>query len=317
MGLPFLYINGISLLFIAMLELSPGKDYLIPLVPILLILLSFPHFMMTYVVWFSRIKNWKTELWPLAFPFIYCLVFFGTYYSGSGLIDIALLVKLSYCYLLYHFAQQLYGTNLWLSYSQGTILSNLEKWIFKSFVLICAFYGLLVLELNGSINFLFYYSVPLWPIPSSVITGSFVLCSCLFLVLLSMRLRSFYKNARVTEIYPLVGYSVGLFWFFPPFTYNIAIFLPLIHALQYAPFLMMKLKHKDRKVIVGLFAFAILSGYLFFKWLPFYAPLAGMPSPVWAAFILTLLNNHHFIIDGRIWKLRDEANKDLWQEAKA
>jgi hypothetical protein len=58
-------------------------------------------------------------------------------------------------------------------------------------------------------------------------------------------------------------------------------------------------------VFVGL-------GWFFFRWLPFNISPVFLSGTLWPAFILTLLNNHHFLIDGRIWKLKDPENNDLF-----
>ncbi len=107
------------------------------------------------------------------------------------------------------------------------------------------------------------------------------------------------------------GYLVSRYWiwFLPPINQKMSLFLPLLHGLQYLPFILMKTKKLStrNKLLLGPVCLSV--GWIFFRWLPFNVAL--MEGTLWPALILSLLNNHHFVIDGRIWKLRDPVNQDL------
>ena len=304
-------INGMSLLLIFIMESLMFGPILMGQLFSLLIIFSFPHFIITYWIWIKRVEDWRQEWWPLLFPVLYASFYLIVWWLKLSWIDISILVKLSYCYLLYHFSQQLYGANLWLNYSYRINYAFREKQIFRGFCLLTALYALMMMEMSGATSGLFYHEAVVWHFAPKLISFVFYLVMALFVVLLLMRLRYFWIEKNVKELYPFLGYLVCFIWFFPPSLYVIALFLPIIHALQYLPFVWMKLKKHSRFQLVSLSLGSVVAGYILFRWLPFQNFHESLPASIWAPLILTTLNNHHFVIDGRIWKLRDPQNKDL------
>lgn len=307
----FFLINGLSLLFMLSLDSESVKNFLMENLISLLILFSFPHFMVTYWIWFKRVQDWRREWLPIIFPILYVAFFLSIFYFKPTFIDISTLIKLSYCYLLYHFAQQLYGSNLWLNHSLKVSFSNFEKYGFRALALMSAFYALTMLEMSGAASSLFYHRAAHWNFSASFISGLFYVVLVLFLILTSLRIKNFMKNRELKELYPFMGYIICFIWFFPPSLHGLALFLPIVHALQYSPFVFMKLKDSTKIKLAATFAISISAGYFFFRWIPFQDLGEALPTTIWAPLVLTTLNNHHFVIDGRIWKLGDPQNKDL------
>lgn len=308
MVLNFILINGVSFIFFFLSQMAFAKT-LSAFLPYLLILLSFPHFILTYWIWMKRVDSWKQEKWPLIFPLIYLNLFITSALYPLEWLNPQLLVKLSYYYLLYHFAQQLYGVTVWLSFSYGVKLDRWTKYTLRAFFLTCASYAMFDLELRGATNVLFYLETPVLKFPSELLLTNFAVVGAVFVVLMGLILKNFYANKSIREFLPLAGMSVATLWFIPPFSHGMIFFLPIIHSLQYFPFIYMKNRGLTLYKWIGTGALAIFAGWIFFRGIPLLLPTGW---PLWPAMILTLLNNHHFIIDGRIWKLRDKKNEDLF-----
>ena len=277
----------------------------------LLILVSFPHFMATYWLWWQRVGSWKLEIAPLLFPVLYgCLFFMGAKELGPFL-SVSSILKISFLYLLYHFAQQFYGVLLWFCYSVGLNFSLWEKVVLRSYFLVIAFYTWVQMELRGELRVLFYHPVDSWPLPLYVADVGFFLVLGLTLLATVIFLFKFLSLKKLSSLYPLGILSLGWLWFIPPFCQKLAYFLPVLHGLQYFPFILMKGRVRQfRYWFLALGGF-IFTGHLLFRNLPFDLSPSLFPGTLWPAFILSLLNNHHFLIDGRIWKLRDPDNKSL------
>lgn len=308
MVLNFILINGVSFIFFILSQMTfTGR--LSFYLPYLLILLSFPHFILTYWIWFKRVDSWREEKWPILFPIIYLNLFYTSSVYPLEWLNPQILVKLSYYYLLYHFAQQLYGVTLWMAFSYGVKIDRWTKHTLHAFFLACASYAMFDLELRGATNVLFYLETPVWKFPSELLLTNFAIVGALFVVLIGLILKNFYQYKNIREFLPLAGVSVSTLWFIPPFSHGMIFFLPIIHSLQYFPFIYMKNRGLTIYRWAATGGLAIFAGWVFFRGVPLLVP--GGWS-LWPAMILTMLNNHHFIIDGRIWKLKDVKNKDLF-----
>lgn len=307
--LSFFMMAGVSYLFY-FFSLWPGVDSIRHYLPWLILIFSFPHFMATYWVWSSRVKNWKSEWWSLGFPVFYVSLFFmaskGWLFSEA----VETILKLSYLYLLYHFAQQLYGVTLWINYRQGVQYIGWRKLLLRGFFLSAGLYAWVEMELRGVVNVLFYHQVPSWNIHSDYIQGIFFIVLSLSFIIFILTFMDFIRYKSLKYFMPLGSMGLAWLWFLPPLNQGMVVFLPILHGIQYLPFIHMKGGNLSLKKWCFLTGFFVASGWLFFRWVPFQVtgPLEGT---LWPAMILTLLNNHHFIIDGRIWKLRDPQNQDL------
>jgi hypothetical protein len=293
-GVTYLLLLGFSLF---------DSARLLPMLPWLLLIFSFPHFLMTYWLWLKRMGPLREEIWPLLFPFIYVGVFlFGPFPTY-------LIVKFSYAYLIYHFAQQLYGVTVW-SVKGKLKLENWEKHLLRAYFLLNGFYALLDLERRGVGRVLFYYETPSLDIPSPLIYATFFMSLCLLSLILGRIGYRFLKSSERSLLALVSSLGLSLVWFIPPFSYEMVFFLPIIHALQFFPLAKLKLSRvsKSEWMLGGMGCF--LFGWLFFRFIPF-VEVGWVPYGVWPVLILTLLNNHHFVIEGRIWKLRDPKNADL------
>lgn len=308
--LSFFLIAGMSYLFF-LVTLFDGGDSFGAYVPWLFIIFSFPHFMATYWVWGSRVKNWKKEWLPLIFPALYLGIFLAATKGLLGEHAVEVILKFSYLYLLYHFAQQLYGVTLWLNLKSGVFYSAKRKWLLRALYLIACLYAWLEMEMRGVVNILFYHSVSSWNLPSEFISTGFFLIFVISIMALTFCFYDYFKFKKLSYLLPAAPIGVAWLWFIPPFNQKMIFLLPVFHGIQYLPFIKMKGRSLSGVYWLMLSCVFVASGWVFFRWLPFQVTMYSLEGTLWPALILTLLNNHHFLIDGRIWKLRDVQNHDL------
>lgn len=308
--LSFFLIAGMSYLFFLVTLFSAG-DFLGAYAPWLFLIFSFPHFMATYWVWISRVKSWKNEWIPLSFPLLYLVLFFLATKEVFGVNGVEYILKFSYLYLLYHFTQQLYGVTLWLNYKNGVVYSEKRKWLLRGLYLVAGFYAWLEMEMRGVVNILFYHSVSSWNLPSEYITAGFILIFALTVINMSLCFYDYFKFKNIKSLIALAPMGVAWLWFLPPFNQKMIFLLPVFHGIQYLPFIKMKGRALSSIHWFILSVTFVASGWVFFRWLPFQIQTTVFAGTLWPALIISLLNNHHFFIDGRIWKLRDVENQDL------
>jgi hypothetical protein len=301
-------VNFLLLIMVSFMKTESSHAYL----PFLFIFFSFPHFMATYGVWISRVKSWKEEWWPLTFPFLY-LAFF--YFSTTGQLKVihpAYLVKLTYFYLLYHFCGQLYGVALWMGTEKKVLLALWEKRILRSCFLLMGAFSLMDLELRGATGILFYANTPMTIAPAWLMQGTFLSFIILSLIFCALTFRNFFVSKNIASFLPLMILGLGFVWFIPPFSHDLVYFLPILHGLQYYPFIFLKFKGFKAWQWALFISVCMGAGYVLFRVLPFWESGLNSLGVLWTAMILTFFNNHHFIIDGRIWKLSDPKNADLF-----
>lgn len=300
------FILGASILLILLpREVWPK----LPLTPSL-VLLSYPHFVATYLIWLVKKRSWREEWWPVLFPCLFLAACLGT--ERLSLTWSGLPYKLTYLYLLYHFAQQTYGASLWLVYRNGGQLGagikrGLRAWLLL--VPLCAAYQVEVFRAPST---LFFHPVEKWALPLGGLEVLWGLLGVCALLLLALIVRDYHRRRDKTLLWVLGTMALQLWWFLPPFFSSVWVqVIPLLHALQYVPFWSrlwwtrpLPWGHKALHYLGFM-----LGGYLLFRFIPWQGLGFGAR---WVA----LLNAHHFVIDGRIWKLRDERNRPLFESAR-
>lgn len=281
----------------------------------LLILISYPHFVATYALWGQRVRNWKEEWLPMAFPFVFLMVLQLT----SSMADDfwrSLPYKLTYLYLLYHFALQIFGAALWGGYRGGFAVSARTKHILRAWFLLlpaCSWYQQ---ELLSPVWRIFYFEVSAWSIPAWGLT-TLLLAVWGGLGVLTVSLFLDYRQAPGRGILWIFAVAiVPVLWFLPPFQRGEWLpLLPLLHAAQYLPFWRRLLWPDTQKPQLAVRALTY-GGFMLVGWLLFRAAPLQLAVPwlgvqamsMWIA----MLNAHHFVIDGRIWKLSDQKNRALF-----
>ena len=308
--LSFFLVTGLSYLIYALTFFDFAK--VIGLyTPWLMLFFSFPHFMGTYWVWISRVTNWKNEWFPLLFPLLFTGIFLLAYKGWPGSSSLEWVLKISYLYLLYHFAQQLYGVTLWVAARVGVFYSPKRKWLMRLLFLFSSLYAWLEIQVRGHGNILFYHPVSSWEIHSRYITLCFLIVLILSCLNIFFCFYDFLQKKNLKSFLVLAPIGLTWLWFLPPINLNMVFLLPVLHGIQYFPFIWMKGRHNGLKKWLGIYSGCLFLGWILFRWLPFSMPFQSLEGSLWSSLILSMLNNHHFLIDGRIWKLRDPQNQDL------
>lgn len=284
----------------------------LPLIP-LLIAFSFPHFVATYVIWGSKRQLWLTEKLGLFYPFIFLSFCWLAEQSAERAVS-SLPYQLTYIYLIYHFARQMYGAALWGAYRLNFKPSKELKICFNAWFLgvpLCALY-------NGFLNkpprVLFYHEVQPWVLPQWPVLILWTALGLILFLVLFFSAKDYHRQRSSGLLWPLVMLLLPLFWFLPPFhSAEWVPLIPLLHALQYAPFWGRLLWSSTTPLLykIGHYLAFVLLGWIIFRWLPLSLSDALSSSAVYAAWI-AMLNAHHFWIDSRIWKLKDEKNSVLF-----
>lgn len=306
----FVFMTGLSY-FLFLLTLVDANKFIGPYVPWLFLAFSFPHFLVTYYVWTARVKSWKREWLPVYFPVLYCILFWVAAKGLLGAGAIETILKLSYLYLLYHFAQQLYGVTLWVNLQNNIVYSVRRKYLLRLMFLSACFYTWTELEMRGVVSVLFYHPVSSWGLHSNYIIAGFVTVFLLTLFCIGWSFYDYFKMKDLKNLASIGTIGLAWLWFIPPLNQNIILFLPILHGLQYLPFIKLKVARLNLSRATLIWSACICGGWVFFRWIPFELNPPAFTGTLWPAFVLSLLNNHHFLIDGRIWKLRDPANQDL------
>src|SRR5690606_4727486 len=93
----------------------------------LLGLFSFPHFIISYYLWWTHHKRGKFDILVLLFPLLFWPFIF--YVNSRPELQSLLnyLIQFSYLYLIYHFLRQFYGVIVWQYNQQNIFVSNLKK----------------------------------------------------------------------------------------------------------------------------------------------------------------------------------------------
>lgn len=282
-----------------------------PMIP-LLILFSFPHFVATYVIWGTRLTSWKSEILAMAFPLVFlatCAVLEGQRGWAASLPYLG-----TYLYLTYHFARQCFGAAWWGSLRLGCHFGRFTRYWLEAWFLVVPAVALYALFSQRPPRTLFYHEVQLQQLPPEAVPSLYVLIGLVLVATCAALMLHYHRTRQRGVLWSFVMLAIPLIWFLPPFQSAEWIpLIPLLHALQYAPFWGRLLWHKPTPWYLkcahyGVF---VLAGWVLFRWWPL--RLVGLTGHYWwyGAWI-AMLNAHHFWIDGRIWRLRDQRNQALF-----
>jgi len=308
MRLDAVMVWGVSLLLL-LLPLSIWQG--LPLIP-LLIAFSFPHFVATYVIWQGKVTSWRQEWAALGFPVAYLGLCWWAE-SGPGWVK-SLPYQLTYLYLVYHFARQTYGAALWGGLRLGCQFTRPQKrWLGLWFLSVpsTAIYAFFA---QTKPRTLFYHPIKPWILPTAPIPYLYLLLGVILVgTMISLGLH-YHQQKKAGVLWPVVMLALPLIWFLPPFHASQWVpLIPLLHAIQYAPFwskLLWASPTPWYKKCAHYLAFVAV-GWLLFRWMPL--RLVDLTNiTVFYAMWIGMLNAHHFLIDGRIWKLSDEKNRALF-----
>ena len=280
---------------------------------ILYTLSSYPHFIASYGIAYSKKEFKKNNKFALfLFPVVVLVLVAITYWFFSSL---ELIIQILVVLLIWHYVKQSYGVTIWSSVSEKVSLSyKTKQQILAAYLFIGA--AAIVFIHNTSSNFLYlgqYIQLAdLDPLVSEIFT--YLAASSIFFLLFKIKREtniSFKSNLRLNL--PLISTFV---WFLAIRVSQVAIvLLPLVHALQYSPFVYRAtssiLRSKIR--LFGYFVGYVIIGFLALHQLPKFlaTSIDGETGGVLFSTVLIVINLHHYALDSVIWKMSRKECREL------
>lgn len=320
-------------LFAGLLFAAPQINAATPqfLLPLLALVFSVPHYGGTLVrVYQQREERRKYVVFTVYATVFLCAWFaIGTYYTMIG----SLMVTLYITWSPWHYSGQNYGLMLMFLGRRGVTVTPLAKRaIWASFLLsyILTFLGAHTaidppIEYTGPT----YESIEFVPIgiPFGFTRISALLVLGLYVVAVAVAAAQLLRTGRLRDLFPsaMLLLSQSL-WFVVPITVRYTtlivnaqgsvadsvqpyLWVAIAHALQYLWITSYYAKHsKSWRGYAAYYRNTLLAGSLVWV-LPvvIFAPyaLGGLPFASGLILLMTaLVNLHHFVLDGAIWKLR-------------
>lgn len=298
------------LVFLSLWGEFASSEILFPL----LLIFSFPHFILSFYQFYSEPETCRAhKLVAWVSPLALLLLSLFAYFSRSDL-PLVLLVHSTYILLFWHLAKQAYGSSLFLGRSLP--LRTFEKNLVLSFCLSLAGASYLSAQTGSGMQHLFRFPVPNLAMNPAVVTFAWQVFTALGLVLL---LWACFRSLRnpLPVLHLLIPIAALWLWFDSRLTpLELAAFVPVLHGLQYLPYILrsqwVRLQGPTRRgfALGGIwliYGISILLGYLWFSGIPLF--LAGSSDiqngqrlfPL----LLVAVHLHHFCIDAVAWRLRD------------
>jgi hypothetical protein len=277
-----------------------------------------PHYAATYRRAYTslamvRAHPWVTLVAPplllgtaaiaVRYPYGFGLVYFGAYVVGTG----------------YHYSGQSLGLALLYPLRQGAPLSPAEKRLIAAPLYVSWILTLLALfgELQPGRNAAFAFVRGVYqgpPVPSWVVLVGLTLLAATFVGVASVAVQRRRRGVPLPRaMYAVL--SAQMLWFtfgiYHPF-FNMML-VPVFHAIQYIAFTSWHASRGPTQarwrhlafffVPIALLGLAIFPGsFNFFTRGRPYLDMFFMTAAV-----ATILNLHHFLLDGRIWRMREPA----------
>lgn len=305
--------GGVSLACIpAFWALGIGVEQVFSRIWWMLILFSFPHFMVSYAMFYGRGGPWQKHqfvaVWiPLALS---AATGFAVWSAPPE--PMAWICQGTLALLYWHFLKQAYGVALWLGSVKGRPLGKDKKHLLLTGLILLGAYGFFSVQETSKLDLAFFrFPTPRldlgpWPMRLAGAFGYGAL-----LVFVFQQLREW--RQKTPSDFGWQGYVpivALLTWFDPLFAFSpVKLLVPIFHGMQYLPFPARVQANRDPKPWMrGLFWVAMIgAGYLGFEWIPRHV-VDRSPVPIATrvfAFFLIFFNVHHFFIDGVIWRFRD------------
>ena len=312
------------LLFVPLLLLNvttPTPAFVNTLVILGNVLVNSPHYAATYYrVYRGRARILEYPVEAVIAPAILTLVAAACFVFPTSVTP-----WIAFAYLAtsgYHYAGQTYGVSMIFLGKSGARLTTLEKRILKAPIYAAYVYSVINMNVAGSNpSRVLETVVPMLNIPSAALTVAGVAVGVAGVMFLGLNLWFYRRNRR--GLPPIVNTMVAahVVWFtMTQFPLLIA-FVPFLHCLQYllvTAFFDFK-EQRAQKAGPELSLAAYFKSTMFFRYyatqiaiglglfiiLPFVLTSAGAgPQALVVAVVFSILNLHHFILDGAIWKLR-------------
>ena len=285
------------------------------------VLVNSPHYAATYYrVYRSKAQILKYPVEAVVAPTILALVAAVCFVFPTSLTP-----WVAFAYLAtsgYHYAGQTYGVSMIFLGKSGAKLTTLQKRILRAPIYASYVYSVINMNVAGSKpSRVFETFVPMLDIPAAVLAAAGVLVGVTAVMFLGLNLWFYRRNRRGLPAVVNTIVAAHVVWFtMTQFPILIA-FVPFLHCLQYlfvTAFFDFKEQRAQTKgpelTLAQYFKSAMFFRYYgtqvaiglgLFIVLPLVLTSAGVgPRALVGAVVISILNLHHFILDGAIWKLR-------------
>lgn len=321
----YLFIGGVLSLFaIPYVEDAAREDEIISVVllPMVMLMSNSAHFAASTVRLYTKEGAYQdfpklTMLLPLVTIAVLTFAIMYPAQIGSNLQALYL------TWSPFHYARQGYGLSVMYSYRAGCVLDKRMKRLLLFSALLPFFLVVCTKENSGLL-----WVVPLqkleafpplyvgvWALSKTLPFLSF-LCPCALFLLLWRR-----PPGEPMPLISLLCVVTNAAWWVI-FDYQSAfIWATVFHGLQYLSIMLIfHVRDQQRKgtsrigpVYQGILFYAscVTLGYLLFQCWPYFFVWAGFGIAESMLLVVAVINIHHFIVDGYIWKIRKDPNYEI------
>ena len=321
------YLCGGSLTFLIFLPLlvlnvtTPNPAFVNTLVILGNVLVNSPHYAATYY----RVYRGKARILEYPVEAVIAPAILAVVAAACFAFPTSLTPWVAFAYLAtsgYHYAGQTYGVSMIFLGKSGARLTTLQKRILRTPIYAAYVYSVVKMNVVGSQpSRVLETVVPMLDIPATLLIAAGVAVGMAAVMFLGLNLWFYRRNRR--GLPPVVNVIVAahVVWFtMTQFPLLIA-FVPFLHCLQYL-FVTAFFDFKEQRaqnaeppltlahyfkstMFFRYYATQVAIGLGLFIFLPFVLTTAGAgPRALVVAVVFSILNLHHFILDGAIWKLR-------------
>jgi hypothetical protein len=313
---------GIALIFKLLLGADysvGGSFFYIYFIPVLQILINWPHFIVSYKILYGEYADWKKySAAMLSVPSI--LIFALCAIAIAISMDSALIANnvfyalwmIAAFYLAWHYAGQTWGIMSVAMMRQDLKITSIEKKLLK-----LTLKGPLVwhvtwglYQINELSNLSIFKSLLLMYVANGICFSSFILGLAVFL--------KRHSKAKIIDERLIGSWLLLYVWYFSIWIDPIfSVLVQLSHALQYFLFSSKLYTGKNLKLskknpnqqggafyVTGMFIVCAVVGWFIFE-APTYFLAVGSGWLIFFSALAAAINIHHYFTDGAIWKLKD------------
>jgi hypothetical protein len=303
-------LGGIPLLAIMLGLLIPASLHndLRPYIPYALILFSYPHFMASYYAFYRQKSVWTRHWFAALLVPLSLIGILSVLMKSEQPEPMQWLTQITLVLLFWHYLKQSYGSCIWLGHMRNDGLRSFPRNLLLGACLMIGCLGFFMVQGGSGQGLVFGMYMKFLPVPPEIQTlmRGLALLGVLFCCLYALRLDVKARSLRASlALLPLIALWV---WFEPYFQSPLTLaFLPVLHGLQYLPFvgrvLWNDLHERPKRAYLfwGLCAFLMGGGYALFYMLPRQVTMMEIEGLAGASLIF--LNIHHYFIDASIWRL--------------
>ncbi len=309
--LDWVFLGAFSLPFAGYFLWKTGKTFEDPdTLKWLLLAVSYPHFLMSYALFYGPGGPWKRHPWVafgvplfLLVPLLYVWV---THHEPT----LVWMGTIAWPLLIWHFARQAYGVSLWMGAEPGRPASPLQKYLLLGLLLGIGGYGYAFQQQAFKRANLFGFPMATLRFSEDTVfwvRQAFLLTLIVFALTWAL---DWLRNSR-RSAFGLLGFlPVASLWsWFDPSLLKTPIIgmVPVFHAIQYFPFVYRVETNRGGPTrTAALYSGTMVVGTLLFFVIPRVAAnqseLAGLLA---ISSVSIFLNIHHYFIDGVLWRFRD------------